>query len=218
MNQPIIEQITNHVRNFFETDTTGHDWFHIERVHKLACFLQQHEGGDREIIELAALLHDISDHKLNGGILNVGGQVAYELLIQLGYDTQRALWVKEIVDGVSYKGAHVKDSMHSIEGKIVQDADRLDAIGAIGIARAFAYGGSKSRPMFIPDIKPIMHSSFESYASSKSHTVNHFYEKLLLLNERLHTQTAQTIGKKRHAVMEAFLTQFYDEWNTTNLE
>jgi uncharacterized protein len=218
MNYTIIEQIKEYVRNHFETDTTGHDWFHIERVHKLACYLQKHEGGDLELIELAALLHDISDHKLNGGILNTGGQVAYELLIQSGYDTTRALQVKEIVDCVSYKGAHVLDSMNSIEGKIVQDADRLDAIGAIGIARAFAYGGSKFRPMYLPDISPIMHNSFESYASSKSHTINHFYEKLLLLNERLHTQTAQNIGKKRHAFMEEFLTHFYDEWNTTNLE
>ena len=218
MNHTIIEQTKEYVRNHFEADTTGHDWFHIERVHKLACYLQKQEGGDLEIIELAALLHDISDHKLNGGILNAGGQVAYDYLIQSGYDTTRAMQVKEIVDGVSYKGAHVSDNMKTIEGKIVQDADRLDAIGAIGIARSFAYGGSKFRPIYLPDTPPILHESFETYATAKSHTVNHFYEKLLLLNERLHTQTAQNIGKKRHAFMEEFLTQFYDAWNTTNLE
>lgn len=210
----LVEIVKEKVHGIFEHDTTGHDWFHIERVLKMAEFLQTKEGGDLEIVQLAALLHDISDHKMNGGILNAGGKVAFDMLIKLGYDEKKATLVKEIVDGVSYKGAHVQDSMQSLEGKIVQDADRLDAIGAIGIARAFAYGGSKNRPMYVPDFSPTMHASFEEYASSKSHTVNHFYEKLLLLEARLHTSSAKKIGKERHVFMEQFLEQFYNEWNS----
>lgn len=210
----LVEIVKDKVKAIFAHDTTGHDWFHIERVLNMSVFLQSNEGGDLEIVQLAALLHDISDHKMNGGILNAGGNVAYEMLKELNYDLSKAELVKEIVDGVSYKGAHVKDSMQRLEGKIVQDADRLDAIGAIGIARAFAYGGSKNRPMYVPDYAPKMHASFEEYASSKSHTVNHFYEKLLLLEARLHTPSAKKIGKERHMFMEQFLEQFYNEWNS----
>lgn len=213
----LVRKVTALVQRQFEQDTTGHDWFHVERVYKMACYIQEREGGDRELIELAALLHDISDHKLNGGKLNAGGAVAFQMLVELGLDEVQALKVKEIVDGVSYKGAHVPDAMRSIEGKIVQDADRLDAIGAIGIARAFAYGGSQDRPLYIPDHKPVMHNTFESYVSSKSHTVNHFYEKLLLLKDRLHTETAKKIGLQRHKIMEEFLHEFYNEWNTENI-
>ena len=210
----LVIKIKKHVQNVFKHDATGHDWFHIERVYKMAVHLQLIEGGDLELIELAALLHDISDHKMNGGILNAGGNVAYELLMEYGCSEIKAQNVKEIVDGVSYKGANVEDNMKSIEGKIVQDADRLDAIGAIGIARAFAFGGNKNRPMYLPDSKPEMHSSFESYANSKSHTVNHFYEKLLLLKNRLNTKSALKIGQERHDFMENYLQQFYNEWDT----
>lgn len=214
----IVEKILEHVKNQFESDTTGHDWFHIERVYKMACHLQAKEGGDLEIIQLAALLHDISDHKMNGGKLNEGGIVAFQLLTDNGYDEKKAKIVANIVDGVSFKGALVKDLQISIEGKIVQDADRLDAIGAMGIARAFAYGGSKNRPIYNPSILPELHDDFKKYATAKSHTINHFYEKLLLLKDRLHTKTAHIIGLKRHQIMEAFLKQFYDEWNLTNLD
>jgi uncharacterized protein len=214
----IVKTILEHVKNQFETDTTGHDWFHIERVYKMACHLQTKEGGDLEIIQLAALLHDISDHKMNGGKLNEGGNVALQLLLENGYDKQKAKIVANIVDGVSFKGALVKDLQISIEGKIVQDADRLDAIGAMGIARAFAYGGSKNRPIYEPSVLPELHDDFKKYATAKSHTINHFYEKLLLLKDRLHTKTAHVIGLKRHQIMEAFLVQFYDEWNLTNLD
>jgi uncharacterized protein len=210
----LVELIKEKVLAIFAHDTAGHDWFHIERVLKTAEFIQSQEGGDREIVQLAALLHDISDHKMNGGILNAGGNVAFEILKELKYDLSKATLVKEIVDGVSYKGANVPDVMNSIEGKIVQDADRLDAIGAIGIARAFAYGGSRNQPIYTPDSTPKMHESFEEYARSKSHTVNHFYEKLLLLQNRLHTATAKKIGKERHLFMEQFLEQFYNEWNS----
>ena len=210
----LVAKIKSHVQDLFKHDATGHDWFHIDRVYKMAVHLQSKEGGDMETIELAALLHDISDHKMNGGVLNAGGNVAFNLLIDFGCDELKALKVKEIVDGVSYKGANVADNMQSIEGKIVQDADRLDAIGAIGIARAFAFGGNKNRPMYLPDSKPEMHDSFESYANAKSHTVNHFYEKLLLLKDRLNTKSAVDIGNKRHEFMQDYLQQFYNEWNT----
>lgn len=212
----LIEKVKSHVKEIFQNDATGHDWFHIERVHAMACLLQEKEGGSRLIIELSALLHDISDHKMNGGKLNHGGTVAFELLKQLDCTTEIALCVKEIVDGVSYKGANVPDEMTRLEGKIVQDADRLDAIGAIGIARAFAYGGNKNRALYLPDFEPKMHASFEEYATAKSHTINHFYEKLLHIKDRLHTKTAMEIGSERHHFMESFLQQFYKEWQIIN--
>ena len=212
----LVEKVKKHVQELFKNDSTGHDWFHIERVYLMACHLQNYEGGNKELIELAALLHDISDHKMNGGKLNAGGEVSFQLLINFGCDIQLAQNVKDIVDSVSFKGANVLDSMNSIEGKIVQDADRLDAIGAIGIARAFAYGGSKNRPIYSPENKPELHDSFEEYASSKSHTINHFYEKLLLLKDRLHTETARDIGLQRHDFMKQFLEQFFNEWNSKN--
>lgn len=210
----LIQKVKEHVREIFQHDATGHDWFHIERVYTIACKIQEVEGGDLELVALAALLHDISDHKMNGGILNHGGIVAFELLKDLNCSNELAEKVKDIVDTVSYKGANVSDKMDSLEGQIVQDADRLDAIGAIGIARAFAFGGNKNRPMYLPDHLPEMHHTFESYANSKSHTVNHFYEKLLLLKDRLHTETAKKIGLQRHEFMETFLQQFYNEWDS----
>lgn len=213
----IVKTIIEHVKNQFESDTTGHDWFHIERVYKMACHLHTKEGGDLEIIQLAALLHDISDHKMNGGKLNDGGKVAFQLLMKHGYNEQKANFIAEIIDGVSFKGALVEDHQLSIEGKIVQDADRLDAIGAMGIARAFAYGGSKNRPLYDPTIPPVLHDDFKKYATAKSHTINHFYEKLLVLKDRLHTKSALEIGEKRHHIMTTYLDQFLDEWNLTNL-
>jgi uncharacterized protein len=210
------EHLVSEVKIFLQKDladeATGHDWYHIERVYNMAGYLQSKEGGDQELIQLSALLHDISDHKFNGGKLNEGGNVAFDLLISLGCDQIMAEKVKEIIDKVSYKGAKVVDTMNSIEGKIVQDADRLDALGAIGIARAFAFGGNKNRPIYSPDYPPVLHDSFDQYTKAKSHTINHFYEKLLLLKDRLNTRAAQQIGKERHAIMEIFLQQFFKEW------
>ena len=208
----LIETIKNIVYSSFQNDATGHDWHHIERVYNMSIYLHEKEGGDKTVIELAALLHDISDHKLNGGKLNIGGQVGYELLRKNGCPKIIAEKVRCIIDSVSFKGANVKDKTTSWEAKIVQDADRLDAIGAIGIARAFAYGGNKNRPIFEPEVKPTFHDSFEQYAKDKSHTINHFHEKLLLLKDRLHTDTAIIIGNERHQFMRAFLEQFNKEW------
>lgn len=209
----LIETIKQLVFTQFEVEATGHDWHHITRVYSNACYLQSIEGGNKTIVELGALLHDISDHKFNGGILNKGGEVAFDLLLQNGFNEGIALKVKQLVDQISFKGANVLDDIDSLEAKIVQDADRLDALGAIGIARAFAFGGNRNRPIYEPTLSPKLHSTFEEYASAKSHTINHFYEKLLLIKDRLHTETAKKMGEERHVFMENFLKQFYKEWN-----
>jgi uncharacterized protein len=179
----------------------------------MACFLNKTEGGDLEIIKLAALLHDVSDHKFNGGSATLGGDIAFEMLINLNYSPVKAEKVREIINQVSFKGANVEHLTSSIEAKIVQDADRLDAIGAIGIARAFAYGGSKGRPLYDPTIPPVLHDNFDAYKNSKSHTINHFHEKLLLLRSKLNTRTAINIGNERHEFLELFLKNFMNEWN-----
>lgn len=209
-----INLLIHKIKGQFESDSSGHDWYHILRVFELSKYIQAHEGGDEIVVQLGALLHDISDHKMNGGKLNHGGIVARQLLVALEFDPEIIEKVVKLVDHISFKGALVKDEIISLEQQIVQDADRLDAIGAIGIARAFAYGGSKNRPMFTPDFSPEMHSSFEQYAHAESHTINHFYEKLLLLKDRMHTETAKRIAEKRHRLMEEFLDNFYNEWNT----
>jgi len=209
----IVSQIKSMIQKQFENESTGHDWFHIERVYNMAAFLQKTEGGDLEIIELAALLHDVSDHKFNGGSATLGGDIAFEKLINLNYSSIKAEKVREIINQVSFKGANVEHLTSSIEAKIVQDADRLDAIGAIGIARAFAYGGNKERPLYDPSIPPILHDSFDAYKNAKSHTINHFHEKLLLLRSKLNTRTAINIGNERHEFLELFLKNFMNEWN-----
>lgn len=207
-----IEQIRNIVKEKFLNQEGSHDWFHIERVYNLAIYLQEKEGGDRTIIELAALLHDISDHKYNGGNWQAGATVAIELMLEVGVSNEMADKVAQVISQVSFKGAKVKDDVESIEAKIVQDADRLDAIGAIGIARAFSYGGSKNRPLYHPEIEPTLHSSKEEYAKSVSHTVNHFYEKLFLLKDLIKTKTGRDLAEKRHQLMQKFIADFYDEW------
>lgn len=211
-----INLLIEHIKPFFEQDNSGHDWFHIQRVYENALYIQSFEGGDPEVVALTALLHDISDHKLNGGHMNKGGEEAAKVLRQLEYDPVIIDRVSALIDHISYKGSHVADKAICIEQQIVQDADRLDAIGAIGIARAFAYGGHKDRPMYTPHIQPEIHDSFEKYANAKSHTINHFYEKLLLLKDRMHTETGKRMAQERHDFMELFLKQFYKEWNSEN--
>lgn len=209
-------KISNEIKKQFDKDSSGHDWFHIERVYKNTLLIQKKEGGDAEIVSLLAILHDISDHKMNGGILNHGSHVARELMEKLKIDAEIIEKVAPLVDEISFKGAGVSDKNSCLESKIVQDADRLDAIGAIGIARAFAYGGNKNRPMYDPELKPIKHDSFEAYADSKSHTINHFYEKLLLIKDRMHTETGRKMAQERHDFMVNFLNQFYAEWEVNS--
>ena len=214
---PLLQQIETIVRDKFSKQEGSHDWFHIDRVRRTALYLQSIEGGSAECIELAALLHDYSDHKYNGGDFDAGSREVLELLQALGASADLAQRVAQIVSVVSYKGAHVPDLITSLEGQIVRDADRLDAIGAIGIARAFSYGGSKGRALYDPNMAPTLHQSKEAYAQDKGHTINHFYEKLLLLKDRMETKTAQKLAAQRHAVMEQFLVQFKQEWNPENL-
>ncbi len=211
--QTWIKQTVEYVKSQQEGESSGHDWWHTYRVWKNAQHIAQSEAGsDSLIVELAALLHDIADHKFHGGDLSIGPKTARIWLTQLGLPPKKIDRVVEIIASVSFKGAHVQDQMESLEGKIVQDADRLDAIGAIGVARTFAYGGHAGHEMYDPQLKPTLHDSFEAYTQEKSTTVNHFYEKLLLLKERMHTQTAKIIAEERHLFMEKFLTQFFSEW------
>lgn len=207
----VLKQTEDYVRNLFENESSGHDWWHIHRVRNVALKIAETEGGNRFIIEMAALLHDVDDWKINGDE-KTPKSIAWLKNIKIPEpETERIL---EIIDQVSFKGAGVKNSAASIEAKIVQDADRLDAIGAIGIARTFAYGGSKERPIYLPEIKPELHNDFDSYKKNRAPTINHFYEKLLLLKNRLNTKTAIEMAKKRHIFMEQFLEQFFNEWNS----
>lgn len=214
----IVDKTVEFVKSQYCDIATGHDWYHIDRVRNNACYLQSREGGDKLTIELAALLHDISDYKFNGGDDELGGEVSYRSIIKNGGSTDLAEKVRAIVNSVSYKGAEVADTATSLEAKIVQDADRLDAIGAIGIARTFAYGGKVGNPIYDPEILPQLHSTFEAYKTSRSTTINHFYEKLLLLAERMHTDTAKDIAVERTVYMQEFLSRFYSEWNNDLLK
>lgn len=211
----VIDTINELVKNKFCDDSSGHDWYHIDRVRNNALRLQQSEGGDKEVIELAALLHDISDYKFNGGDALEGGKVAFQIILDKTNNLELAKQIQEIVDSISYKGAQVADTTTSLEAKIVQDADRLDAIGAIGIARTFAYGGFAGNAMYDPNVPHQLHQSFEAYKHSKSTTINHFHEKLLLLEARMHTESARKIARDRTQYMEDFVARFLGEWNNT---
>lgn len=208
----LVSETENHVRAIFENEGSGHDWWHIHRVRNLAMKIAKIEGGNRFIVEMAALLHDIDDWKINGDMQTSQAELWLKKMKISETEAERIL---EIIDQVSFKGAGVETVATSIEAKIVQDADRLDAIGAIGIARTFAYGGNKGRPIYLPEIKPELHKDFESYKKTTAPTINHFYEKLLLLKNRLNTPTAIELAEKRHIFMEQFLEQFYLEWNAT---
>ncbi|MBE0683103.1 MAG: HD domain-containing protein [Anaerolineales bacterium] len=210
--QNIIQRTADYIRKEFSDDSSGHDWWHIHRVWKNALAICEHEKADPFIVQLAALLHDLDDWKFN----ETGDETplrARAWLESCSVDIPTTEAVCEIITHISYKGAGVENKMKSLEGLIVQDADRLDAIGAIGIGRAFAYGGYKNRMMYDPDSPPQMHASFEEYKNSKSATINHFYEKLLLLKDRLNTPTAKRAAEGRHRVMVEFLSRFMYEWD-----
>ena len=212
----ILTKTVEYIKKEFSDDSSGHDWWHIYRVWKNAITLCEHENADRFIVELAALLHDLDDWKFNES----GDETPHRAkawLDSCSVDSAIAESVCRIIMHISYKGAGVENKMDSLEGFIVQDADRLDAIGAIGIGRAFAYGGYKSRMMYDPDSPPQMHASFEEYKNSKSATINHFYEKLLLLKDRMNTVTAKRIAEERHKFMEDFLSQFMLEWEGADI-
>lgn len=208
----IIIQTTEYIKTKLMGEGSGHDWWHVYRVWKNAIHIGKQESVDLFVVELAALLHDVADWKFHDGNEEIGPQVAKEWLESLDVTEEVVAHVCQIIKDISFKGAGVATEMKTTEGMVVQDADRLDALGAIGIARTFAYGGSKNREMYNPDINPEMHASFEQYKNSQGTSINHFYEKLLLLKELMNTATAKQIAEKRHAVMEDYLQQFYDEW------
>ena len=208
--QRVIERTSNYVRKALQGDSSGHDWWHVYRVHQLSKTIARDEYVDLYVVELGALLHDIGDWKFNAE--GEGERKSRKWLSNLGVDITVIDQVCEIVENVSFKGADVKPALLSPEGMVVQDADRLDAMGAIGIARAFAYGGSKGRAMYDPNVKPVMHGSFAQYKSSTGHTVAHFYEKLLLLKDRMNTMTGKRLAESRHEFMQEYLKQFFGEW------
>lgn len=208
----IIDSTIEFVKEKLSGDSSGHDWWHIFRVWIMAKKIHEREGGNLFIIELAALLHDISDWKFHENEES-GLQIVKDWLSFNNVVKEISNEVVQIIKKVSFKGAGVPDKMNSIEGKIVQDADRLDAIGAMGIARTFAFGGNFGNEIHNPEIKSVLHQSFDQYKKSKGTTINHFYEKLLLLKDRMNTNTAVQIAIGRHNFMESFLKQFYDEWD-----
>jgi uncharacterized protein len=208
----IIQKTTDHVRCLLSGEGSGHDWFHIERVRNTALAIAREDGADLFVVELAALLHDVADWKFAGGDHNAGPRAAREWLASLNIAPGIIDHVCNIIASLSFKGAGVETPMNTIEGRCVQDADRLDALGAIGIGRAFAYGGHKGRPLYDPAIPPQPHATFEAYKKNTGPTLNHFYEKLLLLKDRMSTPTARRLAAARHAYLEQFLAQFLAEW------
>ena len=207
----IITNVRAEIKAQFEGEGTGHDWWHIVRVVNTAKHIALEEGANSFIVELSALLHDVGDHKFYKE-KDAAEKLISEMLDNAGVSEELKNQVLEIVSNVSYKGANVETRPTSLEGKVVQDADRLDAIGAIGIARAFAYGGNKERLLYHPEQPPVMHNDFEAYKNDKGHTINHFYEKLLLLKDRMQTKSGKEMAEERHQYMEGYLKQFYKEW------
>jgi uncharacterized protein len=212
MKNQIIEQTKTFVRSQLGDDATGHDWFHVDRVRRTALHIcKQEQAGDPYIIEMAALLHDIPDEKLNDSAeLGKNKLDSFLQSIEMPEGTRDS--IVQIIDTISYKGGS-KTELKTIEAKIVQDADRLDAIGAIGIARTFAYGGKKGQPIYDPSINVREEMSLEEYRKGKSTSIHHFYEKLLKLKDLLNTETAKEMAESRHQTMVDFLEQFYLEWD-----
>lgn len=211
----VINTLVERVKEKMSGEGSGHDWWHVYRVWQNAIAIGQAEGADMFVVQLAALLHDIADWKFNDGDMKAGGRVSAEWLTELSVDGNVINHVSAIIDRLSYKGAGVDTSMPTLEGKVVQDADRLESMGAMGVARTFAYGGYKGRPLYDPNIKPEVHTSLEQYKNSAGPTINHFYEKLLLLKELINTDHAKKLAAGRHEFMESFLKQFFAEWSGT---
>lgn len=212
----MVDKTAEYVKEKMAGDSSGHDWWHVHRVWKNAARIGGEEGADMFVVELAALLHDIDDYKFHGGDETAGPAAAREFLESLGAEENVISHVCEIIKGMSFKGANVSSEMRTIEGKVVQDADRLDALGAIGIARCFATSSKLNLPIYEPSIKPRPHDSFEEYKNSRSPSINHFHEKLLLLKGLMNTKTARRIAEERHKFMEQFLEEFHSEWEGKN--
>ncbi|HEX5743775.1 MAG TPA: HD domain-containing protein, partial [Flavobacteriaceae bacterium] len=211
----LILKTIDFVKSTLKNAEGGHDWFHIERVWNNAKLIAIGENVNLFIVELGALLHDIADAKFHNGDETIGPQLARKFLESHLVDETVIFQVEKIIENVSFKGGNFNQQFKSKELEVIQDADRLDAIGAIGIARAFNYGGFKNRVLYNPEIKPNLHQTKEEYKKNNAPTINHFYEKLLLLKDKMNTETGKKIAAKRHQFMEIYLQQFYDEWNGT---
>lgn len=209
----IISITAAYVKKELQGAEGGHDWWHIERVWNNAKLISQSEPVNIFIVELAALLHDIADAKFHNGDENTGPEKAKRFLEKLTVEKEIITHVENIIRNISFKGGNFAPDFNSPELAVVQDADRLDALGAIGIARAFNYGGFKNREIYNPTVLPDMKMTRDVYKKSTAPTINHFYEKLLLLKERMNTATGRKLAEDRHRFMEIFLEQFYLEWN-----
>ena len=210
---PLILATKTFVQQELANAEGGHDWFHIERVYKNALLIAEEEDVNLDIIALGALLHDIADAKFHQGDETVGPKKAQQFLQQQNVEPAIIEHVIKIIEHISFKGGNFQQQFHSKELAIVQDADRLDALGAIGIARTFNYGGFKNRKLYDPAIAPKLNMTKEEYKKGDNPTINHFYEKLLLLKDRMNTKKAKQIAQERHLFMEKFLEQFYAEWD-----
>lgn len=213
----LVERVAEHVKAKFLAESSGHDWHHINRVWKLSRQIAIREGANQEVAQLAALVHDIADWKFHDGDETVGPREAEQLLTREGASRDLIEQVVDIVATISFKGAGVASEMKTLAGKCVQDADRLDAIGAIGIARCFAYGGHADRLIYDPDEAPVMHASAAAYKSAKGTSLNHFYEKLFLLKGRMNTATGRALAEVRHQFMQDFVDKFLAEWDVAPL-
>ncbi|MDQ7959364.1 HD domain-containing protein [Flavobacterium lindanitolerans] len=211
MDKILIEKTIAFVKEKLKDAEGGHDWFHIERVYNNAMNIAKDENCNITIVALGALLHDIADSKFHGGDETIGPKLAWEFLESQNVPEETIIHVVNIIENISFKGGNFERKFSSTELDVVQDADRLDAIGAIGIARAFNYGGFKNRALYDPTITPNMNMSKEEYKSAVSPTINHFYEKLLLLKDRMNTKSGKAIAEERHTYMEKFLEQFFAE-------
>ncbi|WP_339661277.1 HD domain-containing protein [uncultured Polaribacter sp.] len=213
--EKILQNTIKFVKKELLNAEGGHDWFHIERVYKNAILISKDEKVDAFVVSLGALLHDIADPKFYNGDETIGPKIAAEFLESQKVDTKIITHVIDIIKHISFKNSldSTGKKFTSKELEVVQDADRLDAIGAIGIARCFNYGGFKNRALYNPAILPNLNMTKEEYKNSDAPTINHFYEKLLLLKDTMNTETGKKIALERHQFMEAFLTQFYNEWN-----
>ena len=212
LNDALIAKTIAFVKSELQGAEGGHDWFHTERVYKTALAIAEQEKADLQTVALAALLHDIADSKFHNGDESIGPKKAEEFLLQQKLDSAAIYAVVNIIKHMSFKNSLEENTYDTLELRVVRDADRLDAIGAIGIARAFNYGGFKNRALYDPQVAPKLNMSKEEYKKSTAPTINHFYEKLLLLKDLMHTKTGRQMAAGRHEFMENFLSQFYAEW------
>ena len=212
MKNNVISLTADFVRRTLEGAEAGHDWWHIQRVWNNAKLIGNAEQVDMLVVELAALLHDIADSKFHDGDEEIGPRIAIDFLNSINLDQNKIEHIQQIIRNISFKASLGTITFHSKELEVVQDADRLDAIGAIGIARAFTYGGFKNRELYNPTIAPQLNMNKEEYKKSAAPTINHFYEKLLLLKDKMNTETGREIAAQRHQFMEMYLAEFYREW------